>query len=81
MHWLGAEMASIADIGRINKPVRTLHDMWAFCGAEHVSWDNRWKEGYTNKNRPNDEEGFDLNRWTWNRVKTLEESFSHSRSK
>ena len=39
-------MASIADIGRINKPVLwTLHDMWAFCGAEHVSWDNRWKEG------------------------------------
>lgn len=68
LHWLGAEMASIADIGAINKPVVwTLHDMWAFCGAEHVSWDNRWQEGYKNNNRPNDEKGFDINRWTWNR--------------
>ena len=61
-------MASIKDIGRINKPVIwTLHDMWAFCGAEHTSWDNRWQDGYTKKNRLNTEGGFDLNRWTWNR--------------
>tara|TARA_B100000401_G_scaffold86884_1_gene55288 strand:- start:4516 stop:5742 length:1227 start_codon:yes stop_codon:yes gene_type:complete len=68
LHWVGAEMASIKDIGGINKPVIwTLHDMWAFCGAEHVSWDNRWQEGYTKKNRLHTEGGFDLNRWTWNR--------------
>ena len=25
----------------------------AFCGAEHVSWDERWKDGYFNiDNRP-----------------------------
>ena len=41
--------------------------MWAFCGAEHVSWDERWLEGYTKKNRPSYEKGFDINRWTWNR--------------
>ena len=30
-------MASIKDIGGINKPVIwTLHDMWAFCGAEFI---------------------------------------------
>jgi len=44
-----------------------LHDMWAFCGAEHVAWDDRWKDGYRSNNRPNHESGLDLNRWTWNR--------------
>lgn len=68
LHWVGAEMASIKDIGGFSKPaIWTLHDMWAFCGAEHVSWDNRWQEGYTIKNRPHNEIGFDLNRWTWDR--------------
>ena len=68
LHWIGGEMASISDIGSIKKPVVwTLHDMWAFCGAEHVSWDERWREGYTRKNRPPSERGFDINRWTWNR--------------
>lgn len=68
LHWVGFETISIADIGRIRKPlVWTLHDMWAFCGAEHVSQDNRWREGYTPNNRPAQEAGFDLNRWTWQR--------------
>ena len=68
LHWVGAEMASISDIGNIKKPVIwTLHDMWAFCGAEHVSWDQRWQEGYTKKNRSSNEKGFDINRWTWKR--------------
>jgi len=68
LHWIGAEMLSIADIGRIKKPVVwTLHDMWAFCGAEHVSWDERWRNGYSWKNRPSSEKGFDINRWTWKR--------------
>ena len=68
LHWVGAEMASIKDIGGLNKPVVwTLHDMWGFCGAEHVSWDERWQDGYTSKNRPLNERGLDLNRWTWNR--------------
>ena len=68
LHWIGGEMLSISDIGKIKKPVVwTLHDMWAFCGAEHVSWDERWQEGYTNKNRPSSERGFDLNRWVWKR--------------
>jgi glycosyltransferase involved in cell wall biosynthesis len=43
--------------------------MWAFCGAEHYTNDNRWREGYYSNNRPNYESGFDLNRWTWNRKK------------
>ena len=68
LHWIGAEMLSIKDLSLINKPlVWTLHDMWPICGAEHVSFDMRWRDGYTASNRPNHESGFDLNRWTWNR--------------
>lgn len=68
LHWINGEMVSVADLGAIQKPlVWTLHDMWAFSGAEHYSRTSRWKDGYTQANRPRDESGFDLNRWTWNR--------------
>ena len=58
-------MLSIADIARITNLVWTLHDMWAFCGAEHYTTDFRWRDGYCRDNRPPYERGFDLNRWTW----------------
>lgn len=68
LHWLGSEMMSIKDIGRIEKPaVWTLHDMWPFCGAEHYTADFRWRDGYTSRNRPAFEAGLDLNRWVWHR--------------
>lgn len=68
LNWIANEMLSIAEIGRIEKPiVWTLHDMWAFCGAEHYTEDFRWREGYLRENRPIYEAGFDLNRWTWQR--------------
>lgn len=68
LHWLNNEMLSIGDIGNLDKPiVWTLHDMWAFCGAEHYTEEFRWREGYWKDNRPDYESGFDLNRWTWNR--------------
>ena len=64
------ETLSIKDISKIKKPiVWTLHDMWAFCGAEHYTTNNRWQEGYKLDNRPSYESGFDLNRWTWQRKK------------
>ena len=70
LHWIQFEMLSISDIAKIKKPiVWTLHDMWAFCGAEHYTNDDRWKEGYLKNNRPTYERGFDLNRWTWQRKK------------
>lgn len=68
LHWVNGEMMSVADISRITKPVVwTLHDMWAFCGAEHYTEDYRWRDGYKTNNRPEYESGFDLNRWTWQR--------------
>jgi glycosyltransferase involved in cell wall biosynthesis len=68
LHWVAAEMMSVAEIGRLNEPVVwTLHDMWGFCGAEHITEEFRWRDGYTRHNRPTFESGFDLNRWTWHR--------------
>lgn len=38
-HWIGNEMISIEDIGKINKPIIwTTHDMWPFCGSSHYSF-------------------------------------------
>lgn len=68
LHWIQGELLSVRDIAKIKKPlVWTLHDMWAFCGAEHYTFDYRWRDGYCRANRPIYESGFDLNRWTWNR--------------
>jgi glycosyltransferase involved in cell wall biosynthesis len=68
LHWVNGEMLSISDIGKLHQPVVwTLHDMWAFCGAEHYTEGDRWQHGYWKQNRPSNESGFDLNRWTWNR--------------
>jgi len=68
LHWVAGEMISISEIGRLRKPVVwTLHDMWAFCGAEHYTEEFRWRQGYHKGNRPAYESGFDLNRWVWNR--------------
>ena len=54
LHWVQHEMLSVSDISKIKKPlVWTLHDMWGFCGAEHISWDKRWLDGYNVDNRPN----------------------------
>lgn len=51
LHWLNAEMVSIAQLAKINKPVVwTLHDMWAFCGTEHYTDDNRYVDGYSPRN-------------------------------
>lgn len=68
LHWINSEMMSIANIARIRKPiVWTLHDMWAFSGAEHYSDEFRWRDGYYKNNRPTHESGFDLNRLVWSR--------------
>lgn len=68
LHWINHEMLSIKDISKIKKPiVWTLHDMWAFCGAEHYTDDFRWRDGYSKSNRPKNDKGLDLNKWVWER--------------
>jgi glycosyltransferase involved in cell wall biosynthesis len=71
LHWIGSGFLSIEEIGKIKKPtVWTLHDMWAFCGAEHLSTDeinSGWRTGYR------ESEGnffqFKLDKWVWKRKK------------
>ncbi len=68
LHWMGSMMLSVSDIARIRRPlIWTLHDMWAFCGAEHYATDDRWKTGYNTGNRPVGDTWLDLNGWTWKR--------------
>lgn len=68
LHWVGEEMMSIDDIGRLRGPVVwTLHDMWAFAGSEHFTEGFRWRDGYSRHTRPVYESGFDINRWIWQR--------------
>jgi len=76
LHWLGDGTLSIEEIGRLPMPlVCTLHDQWAFCGAEHytspplpgetASSDERFTAGYSPASRPAHEAGPDLNRRIW----------------
>lgn len=76
LHWLGDNTLSIEEIGRLSMPlVWTLHDQWAFCGAEHytspplpggtASSDERFAASYSPASRPAHEAGPDLNRRTW----------------
>jgi glycosyltransferase involved in cell wall biosynthesis len=72
LHWINGEMLSVGDIASIKKPVVwTLHDMWAFCGAEHYSQDKRWIEGYTSNVSKSGLKGLDLNRYVWSKKKAL----------
>ena len=76
LHWLGDTTLSIEELGRLQIPiVWTLHDQWAFCGAEHYTtpplpWecsssDERFAVGYSSASRPAHEDGPDLNRRVW----------------
>jgi glycosyltransferase involved in cell wall biosynthesis len=76
LHWLWDSTLSIEEIGRLTMPlVWTLHDQWAFCGAEHyttpplpgesASSDQRFALGYSPYSRPSHESGPDINRRTW----------------
>ncbi len=65
LHWVGKEMISIREISLIKKPiVWTLHDSWAFCGAEHHPnglEDMDFTSGYTQTAK------WSWNQWNWNR--------------
>lgn len=69
LHWICGGFMSVEEIGRITKPiVWTLHDSWAFCGAEHHPpgvETARWRQGYTKSNRDPRHSGLDIDRWVW----------------
>jgi glycosyltransferase involved in cell wall biosynthesis len=68
MHWPHRELLSIAEIGKLRAPVVwTMHDQWAFCGAEHYDdpeREGRYLEGYT---RRADTPWLDIDGWVWRR--------------
>lgn len=69
LHWVGGEMLSVEQIGRLAKPmVWTLHDEWAIRGAEHIALlpdPERWRIGYKVDNRRSSDRGMDIDRWVW----------------
>jgi len=69
VHWIGSGYLSVPQLARISRPVIwTLHDMWAFCGAEHYAATDRgarWREGYRRDNRPMEGRGIDIDRYAW----------------
>ena len=71
LHWIQGGMISIEQIAKIKKPIIwTLHDTWAFCGAEHYPntlEDRRYIEGYRKNNMNTFDKGLDLDRWCWQR--------------
>ena len=71
LHWVTDGFLSIEEIGKIEKPVVwSMYDMWPFTGTEHYGTDTadaRWRTGYTKANRPSNEHGVDLDRWTYER--------------
>ena len=77
IHWVQWETLSIRDISKIKKPiVWTCHDMWPYCGAEHYSLDERYREGYKRLNRPQHEGRIDLNRLIWRlKLRYFKDSF------
>ena len=81
LHWVTDGFISVEEIGKIEIPVVwSMYDMWPFSGTEHYGNldSNRWRDGYTKLNRPADESGFDLDRWTFHRKL---ESWARRRSK
>ncbi len=71
LHWVTDGFLTVEAIGRIDKPiVWSMYDMWPFAGTEHYGADTpdaRWRTGYAKDNRPDDESGVDLDRWTYER--------------
>lgn len=55
LHWIGLGTLSIREIAKLSAAIPivwTLHDSWAFCGAEHHPYfenDDRYVDGYANE--------------------------------
>ena len=82
LHWVTDGFLSVEEIGRITKPiVWSMYDMWTFTGTEHYGVDTpnaRWRSGYTAANRPPEESGLDIDRWTFQRKSTHWERISRT---
>ena len=66
LHWIGRGTLSVKEIGQLATTIPTvwtMHDSWAFCGAEHhphFENDDRFAAGYTPTSRLQGDSRFDL---------------------
>mgnify|MGYP002280265134 CR=1 FL=1 len=73
LHWVGDEMISIGQIGSLAQTlpvVWTLHDTWAFTGADHHpkdGTDTRYRVGYTKESRLPGDKRVDVDAWVFRR--------------
>jgi glycosyltransferase involved in cell wall biosynthesis len=71
LHWVGDETLTVEEIGQLQPRICwTLHDMWAFCGAEHyddLAHPGRYRTAYDADTRPPGYRGPDLDAWVWRR--------------
>jgi len=69
VHWVGSGGLSISDLLKITIPiVWVLHDMWIFCGSEHIASNNRYINGYSKSNKPANIL-LDIDRYFWKKKK------------
>jgi glycosyltransferase involved in cell wall biosynthesis len=71
LHWVCGGYVTPEALTHFKRPiVWTLHDEWAFCGAEHYAGSSlRPREGYRRDNRPAGTPRPDIERWVWMRKK------------
>ena len=73
LHWVGLGTLSTKEIGKIAKripTVWTLHDSWAFCGAEHhphFEADERFARAYSRSSRAQTDSYLDIDRFIFQR--------------
>ena len=69
LHWICHGFLSIESIARLNRPlVWTLHDMWAFTGGCHYSFDcDRYIQSCGACPHLGSDRDWDLSRWNWQR--------------
>ena len=71
LHWIGHETLSFGSISKITQPiVWTMHDLWPISGAEHISFNQDYLNGYKRKTRRIFQSNH-LNKWVLNRKRKL----------
>lgn len=73
LHWIGDEVLGVQEIARLARRVPivwTLHDTWAFTGADHHPKDEtdiRYRVGYTRASRLPGDGRIDVDAWVFRR--------------
>ena len=73
LHWVGDELLSVRQIGDLARRlpvVWTMHDTWAFTGADHHpkdETDTRYRVGYTKQSRLPGDGFIDVDAWVFRR--------------